>query len=576
MNVLETVFGAVGGLGLFLFGMGRLSDGLKRAAGDSLRRLLEKITRWSLIAMLVGAGVTCLIQSSSATTVMVVGLVNAGLLTLRQALCVVLGANIGTTFTAWLVAVLSVFKITQYALPAVGVGFAITVLARKPRTKHLGQVLLGFGILFIGMFYMKDAFGGLTESEGVEKLLIAIGDQPILAVLAGTAITMLVQSSSASIAMIQALAFAGAFGTDWDVALRVAIPFVLGDNIGTTITAQLAAARTNLVARRTAMGHTLFNVIGVAIVLPFIYLGWYVDLVELISPFALTKGTVMVHIAIAHSMFNIVAAFAMLPMVGLLEKLVIRVLPTRPRHLEQMPVTLERHLLETPPLAIDQARREIVRMCRAAKDAVDLAVTAILANDATAASRVAQKEDAVDQFQTEITRYLIELSQRRLDPEAAGELPVLLHTVNDIERMSDHAMNIAEIAQRKIEKGQAFSDAASEELARLRMEVSQMFDGVLAAVESSDRQAAATVLEHEKVVNEIQIDYRRAHVSRLSDGTCSVLAGVFFIDFVDNMEKIGDHLTNVAQGVIGGLQWDGQVSKTASQDRAAIASAADP
>ncbi len=560
----------VGGLGLFLFGMGYLSGGLKRAAGDSLRKLLEKITKWPLIAMLVGAGVTCLVQCSAGAAVMVVGLVSGGLLSLRQALSVILGANIGTTFTAWLVAGMSIFKITQYALPAIGIGFAMTALGKRPRTKHFGEILLGFGILFIGIYYMKGAFAPLNENHQVRDILIAIGDRPILAVLAGTIITMLIQSSSASIVMIQTLAFAGAFGIEWETALRIAIPFVLGDNIGTTITAQIAAWRTNLVGRRTAMGHTLFNVIGVLLVLPLVYLGWYVDLVKLVSPFALSKGTIMVHIAISHSLFNIVAAFVMLPLVGLLEKLVTKILPTRPRHLEQMPVTLERHLLETPPVAIDQTRREIVRMCSIAKDAVELAVTAITEDDRVALSKVARKEDAVDEFQTEITRYLVELSQRQLDPKMANELPVLLHTVNDIERVSDHATNIAEIAERKIQKRQTFSEEASQGMALLWTEVSHMLDNVLSAVEFSDSGAAERVLRHEEAVNQMQIDYRRAHITRLSDGTCAVLAGVFFVDFVDNMEKIGDHLTNVAQGVLAGLQWSSRHGETTAEDKVAV------
>lgn len=566
MDELTAVFGAVGGLALFLFGMGHLSDGLRRAAGETLRRSLEKITKWSLVAMLIGAGVTCLIQSSSATTVMVVGLANAGLLSLRQALSVVLGANIGTTFTAWLVAGMSVFKITQYALPAVALGFALQVLGKKPRTKHLGRVFLGFGILFIGIDFMKEAFGSLTADPRVHDVLIAIGGQPILAVAAGMIITMLLQSSSASIAMIQALAFAGAFGTDWDTALRVAVPFILGDNIGTTITAQIAAARTNLVGRRAAMGHTLFNVIGVMLVLPLVYLGWYVAAVKWISPAGLNQGTIMLHIAISHSLFNTSAAFLVLPAVGWLERLVILVLPTRPKHLEQMPMTLERHLLETPLVAIDQTRKELLRMCRTARDAVDLAMTAVTNNDTVAAAKVARKEQTVDEFQDEITRYLIELSQRQLDPEIANELPVLLHTVNDIERMGDHALNIAEVAERKAEKNEKFSDEATGEMAALQAEIHQMFDEVLLAVEHSDRQAAGRALEHEGSINQMQIDYRRTHISRLTNGTCAVLAGVFFIDVVDNLEKIGDHLANVAQGVVGGLQWSAQLRDAVVED----------
>ena len=566
----EMLFTALGGLGLFLFGMGYLSDGLKMAAGDNLRRLLGKVTRWPILALLIGAGVTCLIQSSSATTVIVVGLVNAGLLTLRQAICVVLGANIGTTFTAWLVAGMSVFKITTYAMPAVALGFVLQVLGKRPRTKRLGQILLGFGVLFIGIDFMKEAFGPLKDHESVRNLLIAIGDRPILAVLAGMLFTMVVQSSSASIAMIQTLAFTGAFGTDWDTALRVAIPFVLGDNIGTTITAQIAALRANISGRRTAMAHTVFNVLGVAIVLPLVYTGLFVRAVEFISPARLTQNTVMLHIALAHSAFNVTAALVVLPFAGLLEALVVKVLPTRARDLAIRPVTLERHLLGTPSVAIDQARKEIVRMIHTAKEALDDAVEAFAHDDFKMLQRVAAKEDAVDEFQTEITRYLVELSQRSLEPQMANELPVLLHTINDVERVADHAVNISELADRKIEQKHTLSEEAMQEILRLRLEISQMFDDVLLAVADSDAALAERALTHEKIVNQMQIDLRNAHVRRLGDGTCTALAGLLYIDFVNNMEKIGDHLTNVAQGVLGGMQW---ASRKDEQQKIAAATA---
>ena len=557
MDVTDILFGTVGGLGLFLFGMRFLSEGLKRAAGDSLRALLAKITKWSVLALLVGAGVTCLIQSSSATTVMLVGLVNAGLLTVKQAIGVVLGANIGTTFTAWLVAGMSVFKVTRYALPAIGVGFALNVLGRRRHTRHVGQILLGFGILFVGISFMQDAFAPLHGSPHVVNLLTAIGDRPILAVAAGAAFTMVVQSSSASIAMIQTLAFTGAFGADWHTALRVAIPFVLGDNIGTTITAQLAALQTNLAGRRAAMAHTLFNVIGVLLVLPLVYAGLYPRMVEWISPFRLSRETIMVHVAISHSLFNVVAALAMLPATGLLERAVMKLLPPRRRLMELEPVTLERHLLETPPLAIDQARREITRMARTAKDALDLAVSALCEDDLGCLARVGPKEAATDDFQTQITRYLVELSQQNLEPHVANELPVLLHTVNDIERVGDHAINIAEIAQRKIEERHAFSPEAEHELARMRIEVSHMFDNVLLAIDRNDQAAAEKALQHEEAINAMQMEFRHSHVERFRAGTCEPLAGLIYIDFVNNMEKIGDHLTNVAQGVLGNMQWDG-------------------
>jgi len=556
----EMIFAVIGGLALFLYGMGLLSDGLKLAAGERLRRMLTMVTKWPVIGLLIGAGVTCVIQSSSATSVMVVGLINAGLLTLKQAISVILGANIGTTITGWLVAAvagLKHFKISTYAMPFVAVGFILHVLARRPRLKTTGQILLGFGMLLLGLHLMKDAFGDLTDDEHspIIGILQMIGDKPVIAILAGAFFTMIIQSSSASIAMVIVLAVNGGFGADPHEALRIAIPFVLGDNIGTTITAQLAALQTNISGKRAAMAHTVFNITGVIVLLPFVQLHLYNRLVEFVSPVALTQNTVGLHIAIAHSMFNVIAALCVLPIVSTLERIVLLVLPTRARHLEQMPVALERHLLDTPALAIDQAKRELLRMSRAAKEAVDLSITAITQDDQSALSRVEQKETSVDEFQSEITRYLVELSQRSLEPSMANELPVLLHTVNDIERVSDHATNIAEIAQRKIDRRLNFSESARREITRMRMELGHMYDNVLLSLEMSDIPAAEKALQHEKALNEMQIAFRGSHIERMSTGVCEPMAGLVFMEFINNMEKIGDHLANIAQGVIGGLQW---------------------
>lgn len=558
MDVKAIVFGTVGGLGLFLYGMGLLSDGLKAAAGNRLRNLLATITKWNWMAMLVGAGVTCLVQSSSATTVMVVGLVHAGMLGLRQAICVVLGANIGTTFTAWLVAGMSVFKITSYALPAIGVGFLLHVLGRRARTRNYGLILLGFGILFIGINFMQEAFDPLRDHQGVRELLSSLADWPILGILAGTVVTMLVQSSSAAIAMAQTMVFAGAFGTDYDVALRATIPFLLGSNIGTTITAQLAALRTNLSGRRTAMAHTLFNVLGVVLVLPMVYLGWYDALVKAVSPVALSRQTVMLHMAVAHSVFNISAAVVVLPLVRYLEAAVLRILPARGEDEEDMaPVTLEVHLLDTPPLAMDQAHKEMVRMAKVTRKAVRGAMTAAEEGDLSRVKKVQEREDAVDDFQTEITRYLVELSQRPLDPEMSYQIPVLLHSVNDLERIADHAVNLVEIAARKVENKHGFSKAADQELRAMSAEVRKMFKEVLAALESLDPAVAEGALVHEKVLNRMQADLRNRHVERLTSGDCGAMAGLIYVDLVDNLEKIGDHLSNIAEGIVGGMHWNG-------------------
>ena len=563
--VRDVIFGTVGGLGLFLFGMGLMSDSLKKVAGQKLRKLLTALTKRRVIAVLIGALTTCLIQSSSATTVMTVGFVNAGLLTLKQALCVVLGANVGTTFTAWLVAGLGVFKITTYSLPAIGVGFLIQMLGRSQRTRNIGSVVLGFGILFTGIDFMKQGFSPLQDSARVQEVLIWLGRNPLLAVLAGTVVTMLLQSSSATIAMIQILALNGAFGGDWPTALRIAIPFILGDNIGTTITAEIAAIRTSVAARRTARGHTLFNVIGVLYMLPLVWVGWFGDMVEWITPFRLTQSTIMVHIAVAHSAFNVFNTFVFLPIIGWLEAVVVKLIPAKPQDVIAEPVVLEEHLLNTPVIAMDQARREIVRMAKAAKDAVNQAVEGLDENDRRKLQSALETEDAIDNFQYEITLYLAALSRRELSKELAVELPVLLHTVNDLERVGDHAVNITEIAERKIEQKLFFSNQAQAEAARLTQEANQMFDRISAALENNDIEAAKSALGNEEAINKMQIDFRRSHVQRMSDGVCTPQMGLIFIDLVDNIEKIGDHLTNIAQAVIGGLQWAGVDSDASSQ-----------
>ena len=555
MEVKDILFGTIGGLGLFLFGMGLLSEGLKKAAGDKMKRLLAMVTRWRLLAFGVGAGVTCLIQSSSATSVLVIGLINAGLLSLKQAICVVMGANVGTTMTAWLVAGMSVFKITSYALPAIMIGLLMNMLGRRQGIKYLGQIILGFGILFIGIHFMKEAFAPLKEDPGALKFLVTVGGNPLLAVLVGAVFTMLVQSSSAAIVVFQMLAMGGAFGGTCSESLPIVIPFILGDNIGTTITAQIAALRSNPAGKRVAMAHTLFNVLGVTLMLPLLYTGWYAAFIETIAPFGQNVTNMGVLIAVSHSAFNIANSIVFLPLVGVLERVVLKIIPIRPSELEMRPVVLEEHLLDTPSLALAQAHREMVRMIGTARDAVEDAIAAVCNDDRARVRDVQKKEDALDDFQSEITRYLVKLSQRDLSPRMANELPVLLHGVNDLERVGDHAVNIAELAERKIDGREAFSAGGSQEIAQICDEVRGMLAETLTALDKQDVAAAGRVLVHEHAVNLMQVRFRANHLHRLSERQCSPIAGLLFVDFVDNMEKIGDHLTNIAEGVSGGQQW---------------------
>jgi len=555
--IKEMIFGTVGGLGLFLFGMVLMSEGLKKAAGQKLKTILESMTKKPLRGFFVGAGVTSVIQSSSATTVIVVGLVNAGLLTLKQAIGVVIGANVGTTATAWLVSIsgLEFLDISMYAMPAVGLGFLLYIGGRTRKWKSIGEIMLGFGILFLGIGFMKDGFAPLEKSPKVQEIFISLGDKPFLALLAGAGLTMIIQSSSASIAIVQLLAMGGAFSTNWMAALNAAIPFVLGANIGTTITAQLAALQANRNGKRAAWAHTMFNVFGCIIAYPFVHAGLYSRFVLAVCPWELGGSTVAASIAVGHSFFNIANSCIFLPLSPVLARVATWLVPIKSSEVALPPVVLEKHLLDTPEIAIEQAKRQIVHMAKTAKRAFRQSIEGIMEDDRKKLSSAMEIEDVIDSLQFEITSYLSALSSRPLSDGISVRLPVLLHAVNDLERIGDHAVNIVEIAQRKIDQKISFSDQAMAEAEKLRKTADQMFDDVIAALENGDIRAAKAALAIERQINKAQVDFRRSHVQRMSEGACTPETGLIFIDLVDNVEKIGDHLTNIAQAAVGGLQW---------------------
>ncbi len=543
------IFPLIGGLGFFFYGMKTMSEGLKKIAGDKLKNFLHVVTKHRIYGVLVGTLVTLFIQSSSATTVMVIGFVNAGLLVLKQAITVIIGANIGTTFTAWLVSSMSIFKISQYALPAVGIGFAIMTLI-KTKGKHWGQVMLGFGFLFIGLHYMKEAFEPLKESDYIKNVFVMFSDQPLLGVLAGIIFTVLLQSSSATIAIVQVLAFNGVITFD------AAIPIILGDNIGTTITAQLAAIGANINARRAAMSHTVFNVIGTSYMLVFIYLGWFSSLVNFIIPGEITLTNIMFHIAVAHSMFNVFNMLVFLPFIGLLERVSIWLVPKGEDSVDFGTQYLEKHLLETPTLALEQVHQENAYMLTVARKAVTTAMDSFMENDLRKIEKVLDLETVTDNLQSEITQYIVDLSQRALLPRESRSLPVLIHNVNDLERIGDHSQNLAELTRRKIEEKMVFSDVAIKEIAMMWDQVRAMFEEAENALKNNDQDAAKRMLALEDTINTWQDDFKRMHIERLSDGKCQINSGFIYIEFIDNLEKIGDRLTNIAQSVIGKMEWE--------------------
>ncbi len=553
--VREIIFSLIGGLGLFFLGMKMMSESLKKVAGNELKNTLGILTKRPIMGLFIGTIVTMLVQSSSATTVMTVGFVNAGLLTLRQAISIILGANIGTTLTAWLVSFFALFKITSYALPAIGIGFFLTLFGKTHSTRMWGNFILGFGLLFTGLGFIKDAFSPLEQSTALKNAVLTFGRYPILGILLGTGITVLLQSSSATIALLQIMAFSGV------IDFKTCVPIILGDNIGTTITAQLAAIGTNTAAKRTAMAHTLLNTIGVLYMIVPVYTGWYPKFIEMIVPGPVTPKNIMLHIALAHSIFNIInSLFIFLPLIKVLEVLTVKLTRVKPGAIDMQPMFLEKHLLENPPLALEQAKKEINRQMECAKEALNDSLTIFFEMNSSLIDRVRQREEVVDNLQKEIIQYLVELSQRQLEEDEAEKIPVLIHSVNDVERVGDHAINILELAQRRSEQKLPLGKEEGEELHKLVQVVHSMFSNTSSALIQEELGSARVVLENENMLNKLQVDLKAQHIERVNRGRYNYLAGIIYIDFVDNMEKIGDHLSNIAQGVMRHLRWDADVS----------------
>ncbi len=533
----KIILGMIGGLGLFIYGIQLMGDGLQKAAGDRLRKIIEVLTTKPWRGVLIGAGVTALIQSSSATTVMAVGFVNAGIMTLPQAVGVIMGANIGTTITAQLIA----FQLDKYSLPAVGIGFGLMFFSRRRTWRHFGQTVLGFGLLFLGMTIMKDTMAPLRQYPGFINFMATFGTTPILGVLVGTGMTVLVQSSSATIGIAQALAFKGL------LTIREAIPIIFGDNIGTCITAVLASIGTSLSARRAAAAHILFNVFGTIVfmlALPFVY-----------ALAASTSASVARQIANTHSSFNLVNTLIWLPFVALFTKMVIKLVPGKELVIEKAPIYLDRNIMMTPSIALDLATRETARMGSLALDMLDESI-ALLSNKISKAKikEISHREEVVDVLAEEITVYLSDLSQHSLSQEQSERLTGLMHAVNDIERVGDHAENIMHLVTNKVEDKLKFSDTAQGELDQIYSLVKEFFRKMIEGLESGDQTMVSAYRKLEYEVDKLVRAARKEHLKRLKDGACNPIAGVIFLDLLNNLERIGDHANNVGYVALDQLQ----------------------
>ncbi|MFH0763053.1 MAG: Na/Pi cotransporter family protein [Candidatus Omnitrophota bacterium] len=535
--VKELIFGVVGGLGLFIYGIWEMSEGLHKACGERMKKILHNFTGSPLKGVLVGTGITSIIQSSSATTVMVVGFVNAGLMTLVQALGVIFGANIGTTVTAQLIA----FKLTDYALPIIGLGVLTVLFAKKKSHKYIGEFLLGFGILFLGLNILTSVVKPLGEYPAFNNILISFSKNAILGILAGAVITAILQSSSVTIGMVIGLSMANL------VDLKAAVPLILGCNIGTCVTALIASVGTNISAKRVAMAHIMFNVIGVVISLPF--LGLFERIVVSMS------SELPRQIANAHTLFNVVNTVVFLPFTYLYANFLTKIIKGKDKEeIEYLPKFLGLHLLNTPPIALEAAVKEAVRTLGITQKMVNLAMDSFLKNDLELLERITRSEETVDSLREAITSYLVELMQKELSLDESRKIPAIIHAINDIERIGDHAGNLRDLAEQKIENRLGFSPIAIEELNKMHNDINVMISGSINAMKSNNIDEAKLVLEQEQGINALRDRLKNNHVRRLEKGECNVLPGVVFLDIISNLEKIGDHLTNIAQAVIESLQ----------------------
>lgn len=536
---MDIVFGLVGGLGLFLYGMNVMAAGLEKTAGDKMKRIIEVLTSNRVMGVIVGAIVTVLVQSSSASTVMVVGFVNAGLMNLTQAVGVIMGANIGTTVTAQLVSI----DLSNIAPIFVGIGVAIWLFSPNKRIKNIAEILIGFGILFIGMDFMKNAVKPLREYEGFRTLLLSFGSGTVsdkaLAILSGFAMTVVLQSSSATTGLLVALASEGL------LPIHAAFPIVLGTNIGTCVTAMISSIGANRTAKRAAVIHLLFNLIGTLVFILFLS-GPTIRFVSSISNDSARQ------LANAHTLFNIANTLLLLPFASLLVIAVKKIIPHRKEEDEEVRGIkyLDERILETPSIAMVQVIKEVLHMGKVALKSYEKSMEAFINNDEKIAHETFKIEKVVNELEKEIAGYLLKISNTEISSKNREVIDGLFNTINDIERVGDHADNIAELAIYRIENKLKFSDQAIEELNIMHERVVKSYREALTALKTGDMKIAQRVVEREGEIDLMEKTLRANHIGRLNNQQCVPGSGVIFLDIISNLERIADHASNIALAVL--------------------------
>ena len=547
-----SVLNLVGGLALFLYGMNLLGDSLEKLSGGKLESILEKLTAKPIMAVLLGAGVTAAIQSSSATTVMVVGFVNSGIMKLRQAVYIIMGANIGTTATSWILSLsglesdsllVSLFKPTTFSPLLAFIGIVFLMFSKKEKKHNIGGLLIGFAILMTGMEGMSNAVSGLKDVPGFTDLFTMFS-KPILGMILGAVLTAIIQSSSASVGILQALCATGA------VNFSAAIPIIMGQNIGTCVTALISSIGAKKNAKRAAFVHLYFNIIGTILFMIIFYALHAVIHFSFMGHAANAAG-----IAVVHTVFNVTATLMLFPFGGMLEKLACLTIRDDKEVSEKNGKSkdfelLDERFLDVPGLATDHCRQVTAKMSELAREAIFESLDLLFDYREDKAEKIVELEDKVDRYEDELGSYMVKLSSRSLNEDDSKTLSILLHSIGDFERISDHAVNISDAAKEIFEKNMKFSEAAEEEIRVYIKALKDIINLANDAFVKEDIQMALKVEPMEEVIDSLNIEVKKRHINRLRKGVCTIELGFVFSDITTNFERISDHCSNVAVSIV--------------------------
>ena len=545
MEYVNIIIPFAGGLGMFIYGMQIMAQGLENAAGNRMKSLLEILTKNKLLGVFLGAAITAVIQSSSATTVMVVGFVNAGLMNLAQAMGVIMGANIGTTVTGWLVSSVEWAEFlspSKMAPVAVIAGVVVMLTGKRRSAKDISSIIIGFGLLFIGITTMSDAVEPLREYEGFVNMFVVLGQSPVLGILAGAVVTAIIQSSSASVGILQSLAAAGL------VPFSAAIYIIMGQNIGTCVTAVLSSLGAKKNAKTAALMHLLFNIIGTVLfsAVAIIYF-------ELLNPQAGVGSITQTQISMVHTVFNVGTTVLLFPASGLIIKLAKKIGNVKEDEQDRAKVLLDERVLETPGIALQSTLNEAIRMGELVMETMETARDVLFAKEQDAIDKIREDESAVDKLCAGITDYAVKLSTMRISEKEHETVARLLQILSDIERVSDYCENISEYAETMMEKKVSFSDIARSHMEEIMSETIDSYRYAMEAFRENSRENALKVIEKETKIDELEIRLRTKHIARLADNQCNTEAGIVLLDALVGLERISDHARNIAEEVLKGL-----------------------